>query len=168
MWRLRRPRRRLRPSYGRVFVPSALLEDVTAEGRRWAPDETGGMLVGYRTAADVRADLVVTHAIEAGPNAKRARTRFVPDGRWQQEQLEHLYETTDRISTYLGDWHTHPRGGVRPSGVDHKTFERVAATPDARAPHPLILIVSLRRSRQEAAAYTLVADRVRELTLITT
>ena len=137
------------------------------EARDHAPEETGGMLVGYRTSELVGAEIVVTGLIGAGPEAKRTRNRFEPDGKWQQERLEETYMKSGRVTTYLGDWHSHPRGGTRPSATDRTTYRRVASDRKARAPHPLILIVGLRR-RARASAYTVDGSTFRTVnTLIT-
>jgi integrative and conjugative element protein (TIGR02256 family) len=166
MRRLSLPSRRLR-SDSRVFVPPGLLDALEAEGRRWAPDETGGMLVGYRTDNGADADLVITDVIPAGPRAVRERVRFAPDGEWQQRRLEELYEESGRVTTFLGDWHTHPRGGVRPSRVDRRTFRTVAKEKGARAPFPLMLIVGLWQGWRQVGAHVVDAKgRPREVTIV--
>jgi integrative and conjugative element protein (TIGR02256 family) len=124
------------------------------------------MLLGYRGSAAAVADVVVTHDIEAGPKAERERSRFHPDARWQQSKLEQIYERSDRTATYLGDWHSHPRGGPRPSRLDRRTYGRVAADQDARAPYPIILIITLSRRRTKVAAYALLAGEPLELQLV--
>jgi hypothetical protein len=78
---LRRRARRL-TSIPILHVPAGLLDRLEDEGRRWCPDETGGMLAGYRASDGAEADVVITDTIPAGPKASRTRTRFVPDGPW--------------------------------------------------------------------------------------
>jgi integrative and conjugative element protein (TIGR02256 family) len=124
-----------------------MLDDAT----RWSPDETGGMLVGYRTEHHGRLAIVITGLIDAGPKATRSTAQFVPDGRWQQQQLEDVYEGSGRITTYLGDWHSHPRGRARPSAKDLATFARVAAGPESGTHLPLALILALGRTVTIAA-----------------
>jgi integrative and conjugative element protein (TIGR02256 family) len=156
MRRLPFPSRRLTGG-GRLFVPPGLLDAFEAEGRRWAPDETGGMLAGYRAAEGPDADIVVTDVVPGGPGAIRERVRFIPDGLWQQERLERLYDESGRTTTFLGDWHTHPRGGVRPSQADRRTFRRVAKEEGTRTQFPLMLIVGLWQGSRRVGAY--VVDR---------
>lgn len=129
---------------GRLFLPDGLVDDLATEAGHHAPRETGGMLIGYcSTSAEKRVELVVTATIGAGPRARRRRLRFAPDGRWQQKQLESLYQRSGRVATYLGDWHSHPRGTPRPSLLDRRTYARVAAHPDAATSLPLMLILAL-------------------------
>src|SRR3546814_7384631 len=47
-----------------------------------------------------------------------------------------------RRETYLGDWHTHPDGTDVLSRADKATLRRIARTPDARAPRPVMLIAN--------------------------
>jgi integrative and conjugative element protein (TIGR02256 family) len=122
------------------------------------------MLIGYRGGPDVLDAVVVTGAIAAGPGAQRARHRFVPDGAWQYEQLEGEYEASGRTSVYVGDWHSHPRGATKPSHTDITTYARVARDPQASVPHPVILILSLRR--KSVSAWTIDNGKVGPMTIV--
>lgn len=128
-----------------------------AETRHWTPDETGGMLLGYRAIESDSAVWVITGLIDAGPGAARDRHRFVPDGPWQQGELEAAYERSGRVNTYLGDWHSHPRGRGSPSAVDRSTYGRVASEPESGTDLPLVLIVAP-RSRPRVAAFAVDGD----------
>lgn len=110
-----------------------------ADADSYQPDETGGMLIGYWSET---GDAVITETIEGGPGAERGRSRFVPDGQWQQERLDEIYVRSGRRHTYLGDWHSHPTGLLRPSRRDRDTAKAVSKTSEARAPEPLTLIAS--------------------------
>jgi integrative and conjugative element protein (TIGR02256 family) len=110
---------------------------MATDARAHAPDESGGMLIGYWSP---NGDAVITATVEGGPNAVRKRSRFEPDGKWQQQRLDEIYVRSGRMQTYLGDWHSHPDGIIRPSGRDQSTAKAVAKARDARTPHPLTLI----------------------------
>lgn len=146
-------------------MPTELRNEIATQTRSWAPLETGGMLVGYRESGAPNADGVVTHLIGAGPDAVRERSRFVPDGRWQQAELATLYAAYGRSVTYLGDWHSHPRGTARPSPADRKTYGRVARDPDARCPHPIVVIATA-KSEPILTAYVVDATRVLDFEFI--
>lgn len=119
-----------------VWLPEALWHALEAEAEEFAPDETGGMLVGYSSDRS----LVITRVIPGGPAAIRLASRFEPDGEWQQAELERIYIESGRIETFLGDWHSHPLGVGRPSRRDRRTAARVARSPQARCRTPLTLI----------------------------
>jgi integrative and conjugative element protein (TIGR02256 family) len=107
------------------------------------------MLLGYRVGdvdTDKRLELVVTDTIAAGPGARRRRWWFAPDGPWQQEHLENAYQASGRVATYLGDWHSHPRGVPRPSMLDRRTYARVAADLDTATNLPLMVILAPKKS----------------------
>ena len=152
-----------RVTAGKVYLPVRLRAALAYEGRCWAPLETGGMLVGYRASDDINGVVVVTDTIPAGPDSVHSRGRFVPDGAWQQQRLEELYERSGRVATYLGDWHTHPDGRLRPSRTDRFTYRRVAHDPSSRTPYPLMLIFALRRDRYSVGAFLLEGDRARRI-----
>lgn len=126
------------------------------------------MLVGYRVETDGVLDFVLTAIVPAGPRAERARSRFLPDGRWQQQRLERIYERSGRRETYLGDWHSHPGGAVRPSRLDRKTYVRVARDRKARTPYPLIVITNVASPRRVPSAWVLRRRRFRLLDVIET
>jgi integrative and conjugative element protein (TIGR02256 family) len=123
-------------------MPDALLVTLANEAERSRPFETGGMLVGWL----VDTEVVVTGVIAAGPHARHERDSFEADGAWQQLQLEETYRKSGRTVTFLGDWHSHPRGRPRPSQRDRETAALVARSEGARTPQPITLILA-RRAR---------------------
>lgn len=102
------------------------------------PLETGGMLVGY--IADDGTP-VVTSIIGPGPGATHKRFKFVPDGAFQQSLLEMHYWETNGRETYIGDWHTHPKGSPSLSFLDRKTLARIALTPASDISNPIMVIL---------------------------
>lgn len=101
------------------------------------PLETGGVLVGYVGSRAIE----VTGIVGPGPNARHAPTRFSPDAVWQAERIAELYAESGRRLSYLGDWHSHPKGTPAASQRDRATLRHIAAYPDARCPDPLMLIL---------------------------
>lgn len=111
--------------------------ELVAEADRCAPLETGGVLLGWRRGQHV----VARHWLGPGPEARHGRTWLHPDSDWQAERIAELYEASGRRLAYLGDWHTHPGGVPSPSRRDQKTLRRIAAEPEARCPHPVMVIL---------------------------
>ena len=111
-----------------------------SEAARVAPYETGGVLMGYW--ARPYSEVVVTATIGPGPNARHEATRFLPDADYQDGEIARLYHGSGRTVTYLGDWHSHPDGGLALSRADRLTLRRIATTPAARAPVPLMAILA--------------------------
>ncbi|WP_277358261.1 Mov34/MPN/PAD-1 family protein [Arthrobacter vasquezii] len=78
--------------------------------------ETGGILLG----ADTANGIVIQHAGDAGPNAKRAERTFLRD-------LDHARRIAQSAwvedgSQWIGEWHTHPAGELSPSDVDLHSY----------------------------------------------
>lgn len=138
-----------------VRLLPAVESQVLREAATRAPEETGGLLVGY-PSDDA---LVVTASIGPGPNAVHDRRSFAPDHAWQAEQLAALYEQSGRRIDYLGDWHTHPGGRPALSRLDRETLRRIALHGPARCPTALMLVVSGGPVWQ-AAAFTCQPGRV--------
>jgi integrative and conjugative element protein (TIGR02256 family) len=120
-----------------VWIDARLLPEMEADAAEHAPDESGGMLIGYWAE---NGDAVITTVIPGGPAATRGPTSFAPDGHWQQKRLDEIYSRSGRLHTYLGDWHSHPAGALRPSRRDRATARKIAKASEARSPQPLTLI----------------------------
>lgn len=88
---------------------------------------------------------IITHVIGPGPHARHSKYTFHPDTEFHDKEIERIYHETGRISIYLGDWHTHPHGGNSTSQRDRRTLTNIARAPEARAPRPLMAIMSIRR-----------------------
>ena len=127
------------------------------------------MLLGYVAPPSDPEQLMIEHALGPGPGATHERHRFVPDGAWQQEQLADAYEASGRITTYLGDWHSHPAGTAVPSRRDHRTARSIARTASARNRRPLTVIVAPTTLGKADADWSAVAYRFdgKRLALVT-
>lgn len=124
---------------------------MVADAELWAPTETGGILMGY-WADD--ANVVVTANIEAGPAARHDSTGFQPDAKFQELAVASHYEASGRFDTYLGDWHTHPAGGLALSWRDLRTMRRIARTAEARCPTPVMMVFARGSGGWRHAAWT--------------
>jgi integrative and conjugative element protein (TIGR02256 family) len=100
------------------------------------------MLLGYISPASPPDEVVIETVIGPGPGACHYASRFEPDAAWQQSELARSYEDSGRVTTYLGDWHTHPGGLTLPSRRDRRTARAIARTAGARMPSPLMLILA--------------------------
>lgn len=116
------------------------LEFMIQEAKVWSPHETGGVLIGYLDAEN--RDIIVEQAIGPGPRAKHAKSSFMPDQTFHEQEIARIYSQTGRTSTYIGDWHSHPYGGAYLSGTDRQTLERIARSKEARTPRPLMAVMA--------------------------
>jgi integrative and conjugative element protein (TIGR02256 family) len=121
-----------------LWLPKELFAEMAIEASKWSPLETGGVLVGY---ISISRDVVVTAIVHAGPDAKRTRTSFRPDPRFQDDGIAQQYEASGRQDCYLGDWHSHPRGSPSMSWRDRRTLQDIAEYKPARIANPVMVIL---------------------------
>jgi integrative and conjugative element protein (TIGR02256 family) len=143
-----------------LYIGTDLADVIRSASNDHAPNETGGVLLGFHLADGHGS--CVTHLVGAGPNATRSRSRFKPDGKWQESEVARLYEASDRSLSYLGDWHSHPSGG-KPSSIDRSTAQNIASTRGARCPMPVILIVTGRGDSWDLRGYRTRWRRMRQI-----
>jgi integrative and conjugative element protein (TIGR02256 family) len=135
-----------------IHLPNDLVGALEREAERHYPKETGGVLLGF-SDAERDEQIQIALQIGPGPNATHKPFRFEPDSAWQERQIAEAYESSGRILSYLGDWHSHPGGGGTPSGIDRATAREISRFKEARLPHPLILILYGQPEEWEIAAY---------------
>lgn len=146
-----------------VRVDKDIAAQVLNEAVEFAPLETGGVLLGTRDDESGQ-DIIATELVGAGPNARRERRGFTPDGPWQREQIAKRYEASGRTLAYLGDWHSHPHGNG-PSDLDRSTALRIAGARTARCPNPTFLIATRTARGWELRTYRFGRTRLRRSTL---
>lgn len=128
------------------------------------PLETGGILLGSWISEGV---VSVTDVVGSGPAARHGERSFDPDHEWQVRQVARRWERRPELIEYLGDWHTHPDGRNRPSWRDRAVARTIAATPEARAPRPAMLIVTVCSSGLlRPSAHILTGRRLRRATFL--
>jgi integrative and conjugative element protein (TIGR02256 family) len=85
---------------------------------------------------------VVTHIIGPGPAAVFEEDSFTPDGAYQLAMIDHIYQTSGRISTFLGDWHSHPGSAAFLSPKDYRALSTVARSAESLQPSPVMAILA--------------------------
>lgn len=122
-----------------MWVEQRVMNAMIAHAFAHRPFETGGVLLGYWLDREV----VIRAATQAGPVAVHERKRYVPDSAHDRKRIDAIHRASGRYWTYLGDWHSHPSGGGRPSLRDRRTLRTIADWPAARASTPVMVIVTL-------------------------
>jgi integrative and conjugative element protein (TIGR02256 family) len=122
-----------------VWITRTAQEQLIAAATKANPNETGGVLMGYRAEGNT---IAVSHVIGPGPHSTQTPITFVPDDEFHRAEVARVYDDTGRISVYLGDWHSHPGGAGALSTTDLRTLRRIGSSASARAPEPLMVIVS--------------------------
>lgn len=122
----------------RIWISEIPLKRMHQLAQSRFPLETGGMLIGY---VGDNGEAVVKNIIGPGPKAHHGRFRFVPDGEYQQAALEKIFLETEGRETYLGDWHTHPKGENSLSYFDKITLAKIAHEPASGTAYPIMAIL---------------------------
>jgi integrative and conjugative element protein (TIGR02256 family) len=129
----------------RLLVAQALLDRLHELPRR--PWEVGGWMLGYWT--DRRDTLVVTHGTP--PAARGTALGITISGKGHRRRFDEAWARSNGHVTFLGDWHTHPRGPAVPSRTDHRAMRQLAEDGDYGTPEPLIAIASVPRLHRTAS-----------------
>lgn len=123
-----------------AWVAIDVFEKMCREASIHAPLETGGVLMGYWSKEST--EVVVTECVEAGPASVHRMTAFSPDHDYQNKEIARIYGESGRITTYLGDWHSHPNESSYLSRSDRRTLMRIVASRTARAPIALMAVLA--------------------------
>ncbi|MDJ0356626.1 Mov34/MPN/PAD-1 family protein [Paenarthrobacter sp. PH39-S1] len=99
--------------------------------------ETGGILLG----TDGHNGIVIRHAGEPGPKARRGSHRFLRDLA-HARQLAEVAWKEDR-SQWIGEWHTHPSGDLAPSSYDLDSYSRHLRDPELGFDRFIAIIVGV-------------------------
>jgi integrative and conjugative element protein (TIGR02256 family) len=139
----------------RVWLDALAREAIATEAASRRFRETGGGLFGY----EVGDDTVIVRVLPPGPRAQHKRTRLIPHHGDVQADIDSVFEESSGALSYLGDWHSHPRGSNEPSQVDTGNAAKMAAERAAEVPRPLVLIQATKPFRIHVAIAALGAFR---------
>lgn len=139
-------------------MPDTVTAKITPALLRAGRREIGGLLMGEHVDAELFRIVDVTLQ-EAGGSS----SRFVRDA---PEHLEALTSFIDHHGNpsrfnYLGEWHSHPLHGLRPSFKDCSTMREIVTDPDpqARASIAVLMIVKLASQQLQTRAYSFLPER---------
>ena len=122
-----------------VELTRSCLTAMEIEAGRWAPLETGGVLIGrWISPTEVQIRL----QIGPGPNARHDLTSFSPDQDYHEREIADVFRQTSGAMSYLGDWHTHPGSDAFLSKQDRSTLARIARSEEAQVPQCLMVILA--------------------------
>jgi integrative and conjugative element protein (TIGR02256 family) len=138
-----------------MTITDVALTSIAREALRSADGlETGGILLGD----DGTDGIGIRHAGGPGPNATRGERTFLRD-------LDHARRLADSAwldrSQWIGEWHTHPTGGLSPSEVDLHSYMRHLHDPELGFDRFVAIIAGFDASARVVVATWLVErDRI--------
>ncbi len=122
-----------------VHIPGEVLAAMRKMAADLKPRETGGTLVGHYS--EDRLEAFVTCALEAKAGARKQRARFYRPPDNVDGQLARIYQESEGLTHYLGEWHTHPDAGPMPSPTDLSTLRGLAKSRSVATDTPFLVIL---------------------------
>lgn len=129
------------PRVRKLCVPDDVRAQLIGAAELASPNETGGILVGFRVGDTV----TVVAASDAGPNAVCTPEKFERDGPHCQRFLERIVSERGGGLDYVGEWHSHPRSSSQPSLRDVESLLSISKDPAYLTDHPVMVIVAFPR-----------------------
>jgi proteasome lid subunit RPN8/RPN11 len=121
------------PDQPKVLIAERAAADLRCRARKAHPNETGGILLGVRTAGRPW----IMQAIEI-PTPDRGRSHYRLPAGTTTAAVRSARNEDPRLG-YLGEWHSHP-ADVGPSPTDRATMRRLAL----RSPRTGIVLIVVR------------------------
>ena len=89
--------------------------------------ESGGIIVG--TLNPHENQVVVTDVTLPYAKDVRKSNMFKRDSVGHQEEMDRLWNESQKTKTYLGEWHTHKQNIPVPSWIDKNDWKRISKKP---------------------------------------
>jgi len=123
----------------RVAWDEGLRSKIRDMRERGLPKETGGVLLGY---FDMPNDTVyVVDAMPAPPDSERGSGEFIRGVEGLEAAVEEAGRRTGKVVTYVGEWHSHPRGvAPLPSSWDNDLMVHLATLLHQDG-HPALMLI---------------------------
>ena len=135
----------------RLSLPSSQTTKLVAALKRAGSREIGGQLYGEQLGP---SDFLVTDL--AIQRRRGTVARFFVDLVQAARDAARFFERTGHRYTrynYIGEWHSHPRFAVSPSGTDIETMRSLVDDPEFQGSFAVLMIVRLSGNALSAAAW---------------
>lgn len=121
-------------------ISQDILDEMYSKALASFPNETGGMFAGY-ISEDGHEAIVERLVVPSKTESTYASFVRETDG------MEQMWgELSEQGLTYLGEWHTHPKGTTQYSNTDYQAMVGIANDKNVALATPLLFIISLNES----------------------
>lgn len=121
-------------------ISQDILDEMYSKALASFPNETGGMFAGY-ISEDGHEAIVELLVVPSKTESTYASFVRETDG------MEQIWrELSEQGLTYLGEWHTHPKGTTQYSNTDYQAMVGIANDKNVALATPLLFIISLSES----------------------
>jgi integrative and conjugative element protein (TIGR02256 family) len=115
-------------------ISNALFKELEAN----KPNETGGLLIGKIDA--LRKIIYITRFTKAPSDSVKKPYYFIRGTKNVPEEIGKIRHKTGGLIDYVGEWHTHPAGGNKPSSTDFTAVNELRNILD-KIPYPTFIII---------------------------
>ncbi len=123
-----------------VRVAARATDEMSVRMRRESPRETGGLLVGRLNAT--KKIVYVTRLVRAPADSRGTPYFFTRGTERLPDVLDHVERRTGGLLTYVGEWHSHPMGGLDLSDTDKEAVIKLRSILDPAGLPTLVTIVA--------------------------
>ena len=120
-----------------IQIENKIIEEMLLSARKYYPNEFGGLLIGSYT--NENKDLIITDIL-APKSFKSSPVYFERETKDLQEELKDFYHSNPS-KYYVGEWHSHPNGGTKPSGKDIKGMKQISDSEGVSINKPVLCII---------------------------
>jgi hypothetical protein len=122
-----------------IRIQSEAAKGIQSELIKNLPNETGGLLVGKLDAK--RKIVYVTRFIAAPDDSVKMPYFFKRGTNKILEEIELIRKKSGELIDYIGEWHSHPNGGIRLSSTDMIAVNEIRSSLD-KIPFPTIIVIA--------------------------
>lgn len=121
-------------------ISQDILDEMYSKALASFPNETGGMFAGHisEDGHEAIVELLVVPSKTESTYASFVRETDGMEQMWR--------ELSEQGLTYLGEWHTHPKGTTQYSNTDYQAMVGIANDKNVALATPLLFIISLSES----------------------
>jgi len=115
----------LRVKVGNLWEVRILAEAVNLiaeEAKAWGEIETGGVLIGGISLSN--RCFIISRVLEAPRDSTRSQISFVLGVEGLKKKVQEIYDKSAGTLTYVGTWHSHPKGGEA-SSIDKDSLDQI-------------------------------------------
>jgi integrative and conjugative element protein (TIGR02256 family) len=105
-----------------VRILSEAANRIAEEAKAWREIETGGVLIGGISLSN--RCFIISRVLEAPPDSTRSQSSFVLGVEGLKKKVQEIYKKSVGTLTYVGTWHSHPKGGET-SSIDKDSLDQI-------------------------------------------
>ena len=149
----------IRAQIPQFSVDQQLLSFIIHESIDKDPLETGGILAGYRENGIIK----ITFVTGPGPKAVHTQALFLRDGEYCQSELDKIFDQTNGMTDYLGEWHSHPFD-IGPSRRDKYSLREISIDIRYAISNPLMGLCIKKGTEWEFECYLIARSTFSKVT----